>query len=164
MEVLQMKHRAWYWLGTLLSLALGFAGGAEYVMQRVEKVEAQRRVREQEIFVQRGQAEAERDRIIGNLQAASDALASLNIECQAKFSEGTLVYETPAVAQVSLGLRSVLGMPVNLTPGANGAPRWWIPAKIKPQVYGEARGAVYYYVSRDQRVDGPYFPEGVTGK
>jgi hypothetical protein len=156
-----MKITAWYWMGTLLSLALGFAGGAEYTMQRVEKLDAQRLARDEQIAGQRNQVDAARDLAIGNLRTASETFAAANAACQERFAEGTLVYETPAVAQVSMGLRSVLGMPVNLTPGANVAPRWWIPVKIKPQVYGEAHGAVYYYVSRDQRVDGPYFPEGV---
>lgn len=153
------RSKMYFWLMSLFSLVLGFAGGAEYVMRRVDALDAQRQARDQEIAAQTNKFEAARDEAMTQLRAQSEIFAQANAACRQQFSQGTLLYETPAAAQVSLGVRSVLGMPVNMTPGANVAPRWWIPAKIKPQVYGAAQGAVYYYVSTDNRVDGPYLPD-----
>jgi hypothetical protein len=154
-----MTKTLWLYLSSILSLALGFAGGAEYIMRRVDALDAQRHARDQEIAAQTNKLEAARDEGIERLKANAEIFAQANAACRQQFSEGTMLYETPAVAQVSLGLRSVLGMPVTQTPGANVAPRWWIPAKIKPQVYGESHGAVYYYIGQDNRVDGPYLPD-----
>ena len=154
-----MTKPLYFWLMSIFSLVLGFAGGAEYVMRRVDALDAQRQARDQEIAAQNNKFEAARDEAITQLRSQSEIFAQANAACRQQFTEGTLLYETPPAAQVSQGVRSILGMPVNMTPGANVAPRWWIPAHIKPQVYGGAQGAVYYYISQDNRADGPYLPD-----
>jgi hypothetical protein len=165
-----MKKPLYFWLMSVFSLVLGFAGGAEYVMRRVDamdavrvahqaEIDAKRLARDQEFAADANKVDEMRDEAITRLRSESEVFAQANAACRQQFAEGTLLYETPAVAQVSLGLRSILGMGVSQTPGANVAPRWWIPAHIKPQVYGASQGAVYYYISTDNRVDGPYLPD-----
>jgi predicted DNA repair protein MutK len=142
----------------VMCMVLGFAGGAEVVMRKVDALDAQRARATAADAKQAEEVHAQLVTTATQAQSSAEIFAAANAACRQQFSQGTLLYETPAAAQMATGLRSVLGMPVNLAPGANVSPRWWIPAKIKPQVYGPAQGAVYYYIGQDNRVDGPYLP------
>jgi hypothetical protein len=137
---------------------LGAAGGAESVNRRWDAVDAKRFARDAEIAGQANKVDGLRDQAIERLRSTAESFAAANAACQQQFAQGTLLYETPPASQISIGLRGVLGLPVNITPGSNVAPRWWVPARIKPQIYGAAQGAVYYYVSGDGKADGPYLP------
>lgn len=44
------------------------------------------------------------------------------------------------------------------------APHWLIPAKVRPMVLGDSRGAVYYYMNAENHMDGPYLPEPVKAQ
>jgi len=142
---------------SVISAVIGASCGAEYTMRQWETADSARAARETAAEKQRASAISARD-------AADQSLLSQLFDCRAQFSEGTILYETPANTQLSIGLRGVLGLPVNVTPGLNVVPRWWVPAKIKPQIYGPAQGAVYYYVGGDGKVDGPYLPTAPGGQ
>jgi hypothetical protein len=76
----------------------------------------------------------------------------------------TVIYERSPQIQVTFtGLR---GLPVIPLPGqGQQLPRVMIPGRVRPLILapdGDTRQAVFFYVSKDNRMDGPYNPEVVT--
>lgn len=143
----------WILIVGVLDLALGFAGGAEYVMRKVDAMDADRAAAQEKSETQRNNQER------GIEQAAMELTQELT-SCQANFQESTVIYERPP--QLTLGFSGMRGLPV-IPIGGQGdeAPHWLIPAKVKPLVLGDSRGAVYYYMNSENRMDGPYLPETV---
>lgn len=129
---------------------LGAAGGAEYVMRRVDEMDAVAQV-------QREDAQKKSAESIRLAEQSAQIFAQANAACRQQFTESTVIYERAPQLTLSLGFRGLPVIPI----GGQGdeAPHWVIPAKIKPVVLGDARGAVYYYMSAENRMDGPYLPE-----
>lgn len=141
----------WMLLIGVIAMVLGFAGGAEYVMRRVDALDAARESEQAQINAQR----EERSKQYAD---AAVGLTAQLAACQTQFEESTVIYERPP--QLTIGFSGIRGLPV-IPVGGQGdeAPHWLIPAKIKPIVLGDSRGAVYYYMNRENRMDGPYLPE-----
>ncbi|MBZ5662724.1 MAG: hypothetical protein LAO08_20170 [Acidobacteriia bacterium] len=141
----------WFLILGAIELALGFAGGAEYIMRKVDALDADRAAAQDKV-------DAAKDAIAKQYISTDVELNRELYLCQANFLESTVIYERPP--QLTLGFSGIRGLPV-IPIGGQGdeAPHWLIPAKIKPMVLGDSRGAVYYYMSRDNRMDGPYLPE-----
>lgn len=135
---------------SLIGAVAGAAGGAEYVLRGMDVIEKS--------------AAADRASYDQHQAAAEHAIvASLSDnlgECEEKFSASTLIYET--APQLNLSITGVRGLPIiPVGVQGNSAPRWWIPAKITPQTYGDPRGAVYFYTRRDPHYkDGRLLTEG----
>jgi len=77
--------------------------------------------------------------------------------------ESTVIYETSPELQVRFtGIR---GLPVIPLPGhGQQLPRVMIPGRVHPLILapdGDARQAVFYYLNRENRLDGPYLPDVV---
>lgn len=125
---------------------LGAAGGAEYVMHQMDAIDAQRIARET-------QAEKQRASVIAQRDVTDQSLLNQLFECRGQFLASTVLYEPAPGLQLSLGLRGL-----GVAPSANETPRWVIPAKIKPLVLAGTQGAEYYYLTSDNRMDGPYIP------
>lgn len=143
---------------------LGAAGGMEFVSQQWDAAESRRQAQDVETFKQNEQREGS----ISQLQASLKAFTAANNACQENFTSSTLLYETAPQLNLSItGLRGLPLIPIGVQ--GNSAPRWWIPAKIKPQTYGDPRGAVYFYVRTDPNAadgrlltEGPYAPAQVN--
>lgn len=93
---------------------------------------------------------------------ADDCLALYN----EKISSATLLVETSR--EEKLQPIDVLGGLVRLAPGSaigggtqeNTITRWYIPAKVKPILYGPRAGMSYlYYTPGTGKVEGPFVPE-----
>lgn len=153
----------WILVVSAVSLALGFAGGAEYVMRRVDALDGARAAAQQKTEAARQDDWNKLELTLKNSQQAADVLGTGFTNCRAQFDQSTVIYER--APQLTLGFSGIRGLPV-IPIGAQGdeAPHWLIPAKIKPMVLGDSRGAVYYYMTRDNRMDGPYLPEVFSGK
>ena len=72
------------------------------------------------------------------------------------YSVNTLLYESPE------------GTPLRLTPTAGGqeilpgTPRWYIPAKVQPLIYGDPHGVQFFYWDpKTHKAEGP-FPPGLA--
>lgn len=89
--------------------------------------------------------------------------------CDAQRSEltsaATVLYEFEAAKGIEL-----LGGAVTLQPGpalggpallgGKQEPRWFLPARVKPVVYGDGTGRAYAWVNTQTRtVEGPFAPE-----
>ncbi len=146
----------WFLLLGAVELALGFAGGAEYVMRQWDAMDSVR-------SVERVKDEKLRNETTERLNQTAVSLSQQLFACQENFEESTVIYERPP--QLTLGFSGFRGLPV-IPIGGQGdeAPHWMIPAKVKPIVLGDSRGAVYYYMSRENRMDGPYLPDVVKGQ
>jgi hypothetical protein len=151
---------------SLICGVLGVAGAAEYVMRGMDKIDQSAAASamdsaQRALTAPHPQSATQREirlRLANNLKA-----------CQENFATGTLLYETAPQLNIAItGLRGLPLIPVGMQ-GTAPAPRWWIPAKIEPQTYGDPRGAVYYYTKRDPSftdgrllTEGPYVPVPVA--
>jgi len=126
-----MNKPMYFWLMSVFSLALGFAGGSG--IRDAPRGRAGCRARGASIGNRRqapgarsgirGQAnkvDEMRDDAITRLRSESEIFAPGERRVPAAVFRGHDALRTPAVAPVSLGLRSVLGMGVSQTPG----PTW----------------------------------------
>lgn len=136
---------------------LGAAGGMEYALRGMDAID--------------NAAAADRAAYDSREEAARRAnVASLTAElrtCREYFSASTLIYDSAPRLDLSItGVPGLPVIPVGMQTNANA--RWFIPARIKPQTYGESRGAVYFYARRDPGysdgrllTEGPFVPESV---
>lgn len=145
---------------SLICGVLGVAGGAEYVLHGMDKIN-------QAAFDERSARDA-RDNV-AHLSIVADLSAHLR-SCESQFRDSTLIYES--APQVNLAVTGVRGLPI-IPVGVQApiAPRWAIPARITPQTYGDPRGAVYFYTRRDPRytdgrllTEGPFVPQAVPAQ
>jgi hypothetical protein len=143
----------------MIGLGAGYLIEFRIAEARADEVTAFRIKRDQEDVAMREKMEAAQNEGVQRMKQNEEMLAQASLACQQQFSQATLIYETPANAQIASGVRGLLGLPVNMTPGSNVAPHWYIPAKVKPMFYGPAQGAIYYYLGGDGKIDGPYMPE-----
>lgn len=82
---------------------------------------------------------------------------TLKEQANEHFSEATVLYEPlPAKSDMISSVAMLLGHPVPVVQGM--APRWFIPAKVKPIVYGDPRGMQLVYVDAQGRKEGPFAP------
>jgi hypothetical protein len=77
-------------------------------------------------------------------------------------STATVLYEPAAQSQAPLAAAAQLiatfaGHPLPAVSGM--VPRWYIPARVRPTVYGDPRGMVLVYVDAQGRKEGPFAPE-----
>jgi hypothetical protein len=77
-------------------------------------------------------------------------------------STATVLYEPAAQSQAPLAAAAQLiatfaGHPLPAVSGM--VPRWYIPARVRPTVYGDPRGMVLMYVDAQGRKEGPFAPE-----
>jgi hypothetical protein len=171
MEARVIRVRSAALLVAACSLIFGVIGaslGGEYTIQRMDAIDAaaaeqratdQTRLNESMNRVENNAAQLERK---------NSALMGDVALCQEYFSSATLIYESAPQLNVAItGLRGLPIIPVGVQGAA--APRWWIPAKIKPQTYGDPRGAVYFYTKRDPNytdgrllTEGPFLPAQVN--
>lgn len=141
---------------------LGAACGAEYVLRGMDQIE--------QGAAASAMDSAERATTEPHSQSAAQReirmrLAAALKACQENFTAGTVLYETAPQLNIAVtGLRGLPLIPVGVQ--GQAAPRWWIPAKIKPQTYGDPRGAVYFYIRQDPSytdgrllTEGPFAPE-----
>jgi hypothetical protein len=133
---------------------LGAAGGMEYVNRRWDAAETARIAKDAAAEKQRANLIAERD-------STDQSLLNQLFECRGQFLASTVLYEpAPGLSlNLSLGMRGL-----GVAPSASETPRWVIPAKIKPLVMAGTQGAVYYYMTVDNRMDGPYIPQVAPGQ
>ena len=83
------------------------------------------------------------------------------------YSQVTLLSEPQASPQTALfglaldALAPGLGRALAQTDkSGQAAPRWYIPLKVKPVVYGDAQGATYlWFDRRTKELSGPFTPE-----
>ena len=83
------------------------------------------------------------------------------------YSQATLLMEPQASPQTALfglaldALAPGLGRALAQTDKSGRAvPRWYIPLKVKPVVYGDAQGATYlWFDRRTKELSGPFAPE-----
>lgn len=92
---------------------------------------------------------------------AAQAIAKQNAELRQRnteaFSEATVLYEpVPQNGAITI-LSSLMGHPLPVVAGMQ--PRWFIPAKVKPIVYGDPHGMQLIYIDGDGRKEGPFAPE-----
>lgn len=130
-----------------IAATLGAAGGAEYTMRQWDAADARRIAKQAEIDGMRRKMDETRE-------STDQSLLSQIYQCQASFMTSTVLYEPSPGVQLSISLRGV-----GVAPSANQTPRWVIPARIKPQVVSGTPGGSYYYLTQDNRLDGPYVPE-----
>lgn len=77
-------------------------------------------------------------------------------------SEATVLFEPAPVDPRLQAVQTILtlaGHPVPLPMISGMRPRWFIPAKIKPTVYGDPRGMQLIYVDAQGHKQGPFAPE-----
>jgi hypothetical protein len=129
---------------------LGAAGGGEYVMSRMDAMEGAR-------GLEHSKVDAAKDALITRYEQTAVDLNRQLYACQVNFQASTVLYEAAPGLQLSLGIRGV-----GLTPSANQTPRWVIPARVKPLVLAGTQGAEYYYMTPDNRLDGPYIPQAAA--
>ena len=126
---------------------VGVAAGGEYVMSQADVLDAQRAVQQRKVNEDR----------VDTMNRYEQTAVELNRQlyaCQVQFQASTVLYEPAPGLQLSLGLRGV-----GIAPSANQTPRWVIPARVKPQVLSGSPGGLYYYLTSDNRMDGPYVPQ-----
>jgi hypothetical protein len=90
-----------------------------------------------------------------------DANGKLQGAQREELSSATILYEpsstsAPLTAAAQL-VAMVSGHPLPAVAGY--VPRWYIPARVKPTVYGDPRGMVLVYVDAQGRREGPFAPE-----
>ena len=99
----------------------------------------------------------------------AEAIARLSAKVQEYNSAVTLLAEPAEVtASLPAAIQQLLPEPWrSLANGPGGQPRvmlrWWIPGKVMPLVYGDARGVkVFYFNLQTRKLDGPYLPRTVA--
>ncbi|MGA7793440.1 MAG: hypothetical protein WCA19_10405 [Candidatus Acidiferrales bacterium] len=126
---------------------LGAAGGGEYAMSRMDALEGPREV-------ERAKDATKQREAFQQVEQTAEQLSQQVMACNSAFATQTVLYEPAPGLQLSLGLHGL-----GVAPSANQAPKWVIPARVKPLVLAGTQGAVYYYMTADNRLDGPYIPQ-----
>jgi len=104
---------------------------------------------------------------IQSLAAAMTSWGECEAETAERYSAATLLYEF----QPGEGLEILGGLfeirpgeaiagPSGMAPYGRQVVRWYIPSKVKPVVYDDARGRAYsWYLHDEKKMEGPFVPE-----
>jgi hypothetical protein len=168
---LTMKIRTftgWLVATAVLAFAAGTGVGGGYTVHQADGVIEELKTRYEALKNDRDQLadlNAKLQNALRSVNGAAGKLLDRANQDDAAAAEGigysTVIYETSP--ELRIRFTGIRGLPVLPLPG-NGQqlPRVLIPGRVHPMILapdGDARQAVFFYVNREMRLDGPYLPE-----
>lgn len=160
----------WLVVTAVLALAIGIAIGGGYAIHQADAVIDALHVKDNEEysalkknFDSIAEINARLQNALRDSNGAVQQFADRAADACGHAGESTVIYETSPELQVRFtGIR---GLPVIPLPGhGQQLPRVLIPGRVHPLILapdGDARQAVFYYLNRENRLDGPYLPDVV---
>jgi hypothetical protein len=156
----------WLFITAVISLAIGVVAGGAYATHQADgviKLSQQRYDKLKADFDAIMELNGKLQDALKNENAATGKLLDRTAQDEESTGDSTVIYERSP--QIQISFTALRGLPVLPLPG-NGQelPRVLIPGHVKPLILapdGDARQAVFYYMDRKNRLDGPYLPEVV---
>jgi cell division protein FtsB len=170
---LTMKIRTftgWLLAVAVLAFAAGVSVGGGYTVHQADGVIEELKTQYQALKNDRDQLANLNAKLQNALRSVNGAAGKLldraNQDDAAAADDAgfaTVIYETSP--ELRIRFTGIRGLPILPLPG-NGQqlPRVLIPGRVHPMILapdGDARQAVFFYVNREMRLDGPYLPEVV---